>query len=453
MKLIQSAGILALILTMTACSREPVLKGERLDLRTPLTRSDEAATSETEDGVAPAVNALGTDGNIALPITLPAAVNHSEWTHRNGTATHRIIHPALGQELSRVWSSNIGAGDSRRFRITADPVASAGRIFTMDSQSSVRAHTTDGALLWSRDLTPGSDRTSDASGGGLAVSGDIVFATTGFGTLNALDAASGQMRWTQRLNAPATGAPTVLGDLVYVVSRDGRAWAVNIADGRVRWELPGVPTQSVMVGGAGPAVNDKVAVFPFGSGDLVAGFPRAGVRLWGARVAGQRRGRVYATVNDVSGDPVIDGDVVYTGNSSGSVIALNARSGERIWTATEGTYSPVWPSGGSVFLVSDQAELIRLDAETGTRIWAVELPYYTTRRERRRKGVYAHYGPILAGNRLIVASSDGQIRSYNPVDGSLLSSVGLPGGATTNPIVVNGTLYVVSSSGTLHAFR
>ena len=72
---------------------------------------------------------------------------------------------------------------------------------------------------------------------------------------------------------------------------------------------------------------------------------------------------------------------------------------------------------------------------------------------RRIPDIYAHYGPVLAGGRLWVASSDGVIRSFDPESGALLGSTPLPGGAATNPVVAGQPLYVVSSDGRLHAYR
>lgn len=423
--------------------REPVLEGERLDLRAPL----------VEDAAAEVEEATGAEVNRALPITLPAMVSNADWTHRNGGPTHTITHPALSRSLTHQWSASIGAGDSRKYRITADPVVAGGRIFTLDARALVMAHSTSGDSLWRYDATPASDKEGDASGGGLAVADGTLYVTTGFGTLVALDAVTGAERWVQRLDASGAGAPTVRDGIVYVSARDSRAWAVNTQTGRILWQLPGAPTGSVMVGGAAPAVTDKFAIFPFGSGELVAAFRKGGVRLWGAAVSGQRKGRVYAGVSDITGDPVVVGDVIYAGNQSGRAVALDLGSGERIWTATEGAYSPVWPVGGSVFLVSDQGELVRLDAETGARIWGVELPYFVKDKAKRRKAVTGNYGPVLAGGRLIVASSDGTVRSFDPETGALVSTVDLPGGATTNPVVAGGTLYLVSKKGQLHAFR
>nr|WP_217430481.1 PQQ-like beta-propeller repeat protein [Sulfitobacter algicola] len=415
------------------------MPGERLDLRTPLSGEGQAIASDPV--------------NFTRPIALPAPVNHANWTHRNGNASHRIQHAALDRDLTQVWSSSIGQGERRGHRITADPIVAGGRIFTLDAESGVAAHSLNGNRLWDRDLVPAADREGEASGGGIAYQAGRIFVTTGFGRLTALDAETGRTVWEQRLDAPATGAPTVFDGLVYVVTEDSVGWAVDAQTGRVRWQLPGTPSPSNVFGGAAPAVNNDIAIFAFSSGELLAAFRKGGIRRWSGTVSGQRRGRVYTTVSDITGDPVIDGDVVYVGNQSGRIVAISVNNGERLWTATEGAYSPVWPTGDSVFAVTDQGELVRLDAESGNRIWGVSLPYYTRERARRRKGVFAHYGPVLAGGRLIVASNDGLIRSFNPENGVLVSEVQIQGGATTNPVVANGTLYVVSTRGQLHAFR
>jgi outer membrane protein assembly factor BamB len=110
-------------------------------------------------------------------------------------------------------------------------------------------------------------------------------------------------------------------------------------------------------------------------------------------------------------------------------------------------------AGGSVFLVNDQADLVRLDASSGEVIWSVDLPYFVKEKPRRQEAIFAHFGPVLAGGRLVVASSDGVLRFFSPTDGSLVGTVDLPGGGASIPVVVGGVLYVVGGNGQLHAFR
>lgn len=417
-------------------NREVILQGEREGVREALALEDEAPAQ-----------APGT------AISLPAPVAVADMPQPGGNATHLPPHAAFSAAPQRLWSVNIGSGDSRRHRITATPVVAGGKVFTLDAKSRVMALSTGGKTLWTRDLTPPSERNADATGGGLAFGGGRLYATTGFGTLVALDPATGAEIWTQRTDAPVTGAPAYRDGMVYLVSRDNRGWAVSAENGRVRWQLPGTPLRAGVVGGATPSVSDSLAVFPFGASELVAAERASGMRSWAASIAGQRRGKVYARIDDIASDPVIAGGVVYAGNQSGRAVALDTETGARLWTAEEGAYGALVPVGGSLFLISDQAQLVRLDAASGATVWAVDLPYYTKAKTNKRKAVYAHYGPVLAGGRLWVASDDGQLRAFSPESGAQTVAVDLPGGAGARPVVAGGVMYVVSARGQLHAFR
>lgn len=437
-----SAGLAALAIlgTLAACAPpEVILPGERLDLRAPLAATGAPVAAVPEP--------------TAVPVRLPAAMTNSEWTHRGGGVQHKIANLALAASLTPVWTASIGAGDTRKVRVTADPVVAGGRVFTLDAQAMVAGFATNGTALWTRDLTPASESAGDASGGGLAYGGNRLFATTGFGDLAALDPATGAVLWTQSFAAPVSAAPTVEGNLVYLVAEDSSAWAVNAETGRVVWQLPGTPAISGMVGGPGPALTDRLVILPFSSGEIVGALKASGLQIWAGNVAGRRLGRAFASTPDITADPVVVGDVIYVGTQSGKVAALDASSGEPHWTATEGALSPILPVATALYLVSDEARLVRLDAATGALVWAVDLPYFTADKIRKRKDVYGNYGPILAGGRLIVASGDGQIRQFDPASGALLGAVALPGGAASNPVVAGATLYVVSTDGKLHAFR
>src|SRR5690606_33168003 len=123
----------------------------------------------------------------------------------------------------------------------------------------------------------------------------------------------------------------------------------------------------------------------------------------------------------------------------------------------EGSYGPAWPVGGSIFLVSDVGTVVRASAATGEEIWSTQLPEYNYRRRLfrgpERTTAITHWGPVLAGGRIWVASGDGTLRAFNPVDGGLLAEIALPGGAAAPPAVAGGVLYVVTREGRLLAFQ
>lgn len=445
--MIRKLGLLALTGALVACGdNEVILQGERLSTRDALFAPEPG--TEGESDFTPTVD----PENRSAPVAAGAAQANAEWTHRNGSATHRAGHPALGAGLQRIWSADIGAGSSRRARIATDPVVGGGLVFVMDAAHTVSAVTTGGGLAWQRDMKPGGEQ-GGANGGGLAYGAGRLYATTGYGEVSALDAASGSVLWTVRLDAPVAGAPTFADGTVYVAARNATGWALDAATGKQSWSVTGAASNSGAQGSAGPAVDGPRVLFPLSSGELVSADRGEGTKVWSAGVAGKRLARGWTGYTDISADPVVLGGAIVVGNATGRVAAFHPETGERLWSADEGATGPVWAAGGDLFFVNDENRLTRLDAASGEKVWAVDLPYYTDAREKRRARITAHYGPVLAGGRLVVASSDGLIRSLDPASGALLGTVEVPGGAAGNPAVAGGVMYVIGGNGQLHAFR
>ncbi|MBA3323972.1 MAG: PQQ-binding-like beta-propeller repeat protein, partial [Rhodobacteraceae bacterium] len=286
-------------------------------------------------------------------------------------------------------------------------------------------------------------------GGGMAEAGGVLYVTTGFGEVMALNPATGGEYWRVTLDAPIRAAPTVADGRVYVVARNDSAYAFSASDGAILWRVQGAGGPGVL-GGASPAVDGALVAAPFISGEVLGLLARNGLQIWGTAVTGGRRELVRNRISDITGDPVIDGAVVYASNQSGRTISLDRATGERNWTIPEGAFGPAWPVGGSVFLLSDLGSLVRVDAETGGLIWSTQLPEYFN---ARRREAIAHHGPLLAGGRLWVASSDGLLRAFSPNDGALVGTVPLPGGAAAPPALARGVMYVVTRDGRLHAFQ
>ena len=439
-----AVGVLVGAATLLSACNEPdvILPGKR----EPITAALAGADAEESIIVIEAENA-------APDIRLPSQVANADAAQNRGTRAFRTDHPKLSTSLRPVWSVGIGEGDSRKHRIVADPVVSGGRVFTLDALTLVTAVSTSGAVIWQRSVLPDGADENDATGGGLSAAGNVLYVATSFGAVTALDAATGATIWTQDLETTGSGAPTISGDLVYVMAGDTTGWALNKSDGRVQWQITASESGSNVLGAPAPIMADDLTVFAFGSGEMQAVFRKGGLRRWDASVLGERKGRALAKIGDITGQPIEANGVIYAGNQSGRVVAVNAGSGERIWSVNEGAIDRVLPVGGSIFLISDRNELLRLDARDGSRIWGTPLPNYVKDRPKKIAEVFAHHGPILAGGRIIVASSDDLIRSFDPKSGALLGTTEIVSGASTAPVVAGQTLYVVSRDGQLVAYR
>ncbi len=440
--------VLGSVLLLAACEdREVIFEGKRESLRSP----DPEVVGEAQAARFVSDEAAAKE-NRSVAVATGAPRSLSSWPQRAGGASHALGNLAFSAAPQVIFSVDVGAGSDRKQRVLAEPIVAEGRVFTMDAQSQVVAHSTVGAALWMRPLTPSSDKPTDASSGGLAYSAGRIFATTGFGELVALDAASGAPIWTQRFDAPVSGAPSVAGGDVYVLTKDNRLVSVDAASGRVNWDLDGTPARPGVLGYASPAVSGGTVITPFSIGTVVGVKASDGTPTWAVPVAGKRSGRAYANVNELSGEPVVVGSTVYVGSAAGTSAAMSTK-GDLKWTSPDGAMGAMTVVGGSVFMVSDNLQLVRLNATSGKRIWAVDLPGYEKDKPRRRKSVYQSYGPTLAGGRLWVASSDGYLRAFDPASGALISAVELPAGAASRPVIVGGVAYIATVKGTLVALR
>lgn len=427
-------GLFICVLAVAACAeREFLLDGERLDVR------GNPVPVETV--------------NRALPLPLSAATSNADWTHVGGNTRHQISHPALARDLSVAWRVPIGQGNDRKHRITAEPVVADGRIFTLDSRARLSATSVSGRPLWSVDLTPAGDSADEGSGGGIAVSGNRVYVTNGFGEVSALDVTSGRVVWTHDFDVGAAAPPTVADGVVYAVTSNSTGWALAAESGRVLWQVFGAEGDRSSVGAPAPVIAGPLVVFPFPSGQMVSAVIGTGQQAWASSVAGQRLGRASSVVTDLTGGPVFADNRIYAGSYAGRAAAFDATTGQQVWSADEGASGPLWLAGGSLFFVTDRNQLVRKDAATGETIWTRDLPFFTRERIRRRKALFVHHGPVIAGGRIVLTSDDGLLRQFDPLNGSPLNSIALPSGAASNPAVAGRSLYFVSEGGDLLALR
>ena len=430
-------AMLALALALTACSdRNDILPGTRIPVR-----PDETPAASPSR---------------AQPVAIPAVQANADWAASNGALPGRLVNPALRPVPQLIWTVELGLGDDKRRRLLTAPIVAGGLVFAMDAGGRLTAATRSGQVAWTRSLVPAGQEPDAGPGGGLAAAGGVLYATTGFGEVFALDPRSGGTLWQRTLEAPVRNAPTVQGGRVLVVLRDDTSYALDAGSGGVLWRVQGAGGTGLL-GGASPATDGQLAILPFASGEVLGVLARNGMTVWGTAVTGGRRAFARNRINDISGAPVLDGGTVYASNQSGRTVRIDMATGERLWTIPEGSYGPAWPVGGAVFLMSDVGSLVRADAATGTVVWEVALPEYFPNPGIFGRGkpyrAVAYYGPMLAGGRLWVAGADGLLRAFSPVDGTPLAQVPLPGGAAAAPAIAGGVLYVPTQDGRLLAFQ
>lgn len=422
---------------LAACSAEgskvgTTVKGERIAVMEP---APAAEPDKGLEGVKP---------------VLPEAVANASWPQAGFSARHIMPHARLAAHPQIVWKASIGHGSDSEVKLLAQPVADQKRVYTMDARGLVSAFDVKtGQARWERDTSP-KDSDTVAMGGGIAVEGDTLYATTGFGEVLALNSENGAVRWRKALQKPLRAAPTVAGDRVYVVSIDNDLNTLNAATGEVLWHQAGIAEIATLLGASSPAVEDDTLVVAYSSGEIYGLRVQNGRVSWNYALASATQVGALPALAVIRGLPVIDHGRVFAVSHSGRIASIDQRTGGRIWENDIGGIDTPVVSGDALFVYGGSGALMALASDTGRSLWVTPLPKHLG---DKGSDSVVWAGPVLASDRLWMVNSAGTLTSFSVDDGAQDVVMDLDQPLYVAPIVAGETLYVVTDKGKLIALR
>ncbi len=439
-QLLRIVVMLVCALAVTACSKDNKknkrLAGERLSVLTFESTLDADPTL------------------VGTRVALPKPYRNESWPQAGGSKANVLHHLAMAAKPRQAWRVSIGTGSQKYERLVAAPVVAGGVVYVIDVRAQVSAYGAErGNLLWRKSLKKSrkEEKSKVGFGGGVAYAGGTLYVTTGYGFVAALDAGSGEELWRQDIGLPIRGAPAVSAGRVFAITFDNQLFALSAGDGEILWDYVGIVEDAGVLGAASPAISGDTVIAGFSSGELVAFRAENGQIAWQDALSRTGRLTALATLSDIDGQPVIDRGRVYAINHAGRMAAIDMRSGERVWESNIGSLYTPWVAGDYIFVVTVEAQVAALSIRDGRVRWVTELQRF--QKPDKRKGVIRWAGPVLAGDRLFLASSHGYMLTVSPYTGEILSGEKLSDGTVIAPIVVDGTMYVLTDDGKLTAYR
>lgn len=378
-------------------------------------------------------------------------VTNDAWPQAGGFPDHSMGNVALGANLQKIWSADIGEGSRSRLPLTAQPVVAGKTIFTLDTDSELSAYSVqDGKRFWRVTLRPDTEKDPVISGG-IAADGGTIYATVGYNEVVAVTGSNGAIKWRTALGNPSRAAPTISGGRVFVTTMSNSVLALNADTGQVEWEFAGLGQGTGLIGAASPAATDDMVVPAFSSGEIYALRSANGSVAWSDNLASALRLGGMTALSDIRGLPVIEDNTVYAISYGGKMAAIDLNSGARIWSRDITGAKTPYVAGNRVYVISSENQIVSMDREKGTVLWVSQLARF--KNAEKRTGPILWTGPLMAGNRLIAMSSDGRVAEINPENGTLTRAWDSGKDIRISPIVAGNTLYLLAEDGDLVAYR
>ena len=436
-------GVLALAL-LNGCAEEqifgkkkkPHLPGERLSVLQLQKTLEPQAASDDAQGV-----------------SIPEPWVNEFWPQAGGYANHAMQNLAFNPRTPELaWKASIGEGAKRKLPLTAQPIVVANVIYAVDRELTLSAFDTqDGKRLWQSELAPTAEH-EPVIGGGIAFGGNLLYATNGYNEAMAVSPADGKIVWRVKIPAPSRAAPSFSKGRVFVTTMDNRLLALSAETGETLWDYTGFAETAGLLGGASAAVTDEIVVPAFSSGELYALAVENGSVSWSENLAGSRYAGGLSSIPDITGLPIIDKGLVIAVNFGGRMIAIDERTGQRVWQRDISSDKTPWVAGNHVFVLTLDSELVALSRKDGSILWVSPLRKNVKASDPDSDPTY-WTGPVLAGSRLILASNDGNVVEIDPRNGKIMRQWKTDYEFSLPLVVANKALYMLADDGTLLAYR
>ncbi|MBB3980386.1 outer membrane protein assembly factor BamB [Sphingobium fontiphilum] len=444
MKFMGSTGrVLSAALLLATVAGCGIIGGKKGGPKTPvLGNRMSILSSEQGIEVDPAIADVG--------VALPAPYINSEWSQPGGVPSKAMGNLSLSGSPSTAWTASID-GSTPQARLASSPVVADGKLYVIDSSARVIAFdAASGARLWQTPL-PAEGNGRALFGGGVSVLGDRVYASTGVGDVFALNAANGAQIWKKRPGGPLRGAPTLENGHAYVMSQDNQIFALNQSDGEVVWTDSGTLQATGVFGVAAPAAAQGTVIAGYSSGELTAYRYENGRTLWGDALSRTSISTAVASLTDIDANPVIDRGRVFVIGQGGRMASYELVSGQRLWEINVAGISTPWVVGEWVFVVTSDAKLLCIARATGKIRWISQLRRWKDVKDK--KGAIRWTGPVLAGSRLLLVSTQGDLNYVDPTSGAIQAQVDMGKSMSLSPVVANNMLYILADDGKLTALR
>ncbi|MBB3139484.1 outer membrane protein assembly factor BamB [Halomonas organivorans] len=348
------------------------------------------------------------------------------------------LHDTAGTtRVETLWQEQIGDGLGQGGYPLA-PARDGDTLFAADQHGLVEAiDAASGEPRWSVELDAGASS-------GLTAVADRLYLGTRNGEVLALDQADGEVLWRTRVNSEVLAAPQANRELLVVQAVDGSITALDRQSGAERWVHSGSRPSLTLRNTGTPRVIDQVTIAGLANGRLVTLDNRGGQPLWERRIAvPQGRSEIERLV-DLAGQPLLtpDGRLFVT-SYQGRLVALKAVSGEISWARDLSSYRSPMLVGDYLFVIDEASHVLALNADSGETVWQLDDL------EGRELT-----DPAFADGRLVVGDFEGYLHLIDARDGTLVGRTEIDGsGISVAPLTDGKRVYALADDGSFEALR
>lgn len=315
------------------------------------------------------------------------------------------------------------------------PLLTGEHVYSIDTRGTISyVDPVRGRTIWRFD-------TDLAAIAGLGGNPNLIIATSQDGDIKAYIPIEGglQQIWETQIEGEIRATPVVDQNQVFVRSVDGKLRSLAASDGSQQWVVSRRVPPLSLTGNSQPVVfNDRV-ITGFDDGKLVAFERSNGQVVWETAVSFPRGRTEVERLADVDAQFIIRDRVVYAVSFQGRLVAVQATSGDLLWSRELSSFQALAIDSDAIYLTAEKSHLWSIDRRTGTAFWKQDV--LNARRVT---------APAIIGDHLVVADLEGYQHWFRKSDGKLLGRIQpTPTRVYAQPIIWRNSVLTLDRDGLL----
>ena len=364
------------------------------------------------------------------------------WTQSYNSPTHLSDNFKSTSKFNSLKRLVSGYSEDKESKILAQPLVMDNNIFFMDGKGVLYCFDIkQRRSVWRKKITDENEKNHNI-GGGFALLNDKVIINSAYGDVIALSIKNGSILWKKNVFSPLRSAPTIYKNNILSLTLDNKLIVINSENGDTLWEHEGVINNTTIMGSPKVGVDDNIIIVPYSNGDFYALNYSNGLVLWKNSFLDIGTADSTNAFTDIDANPVIFKNKVFLASSLGKVIAIDKRTGNRIWMKDITTTKTPLVYENSMFIIDNNKNIINLDINNGSFRWLTKI------KEEFSKDYYnIWHAPILINNKLLIVGGDKKFLIVNPISGKIEKVKKLSSLAASSPFVANEKVYLMLRNG------
>ena len=384
--------------------------------------------------------------NAIKNVILSQAKKNNNWITSNFNVQNFIGHKYLSGVDNNFIKKKVGKNKFSFSKVLSSPIVGENFIILTDDTGSIFNLSKRGKIRWKKNIYKKIYKNLSKS---LSVSvyENKIFVSDNVGFIYSIEQDTGKLLWIKNHGIPLKSKIKIFNDKIFLINSDNRIICLEIEEGKKIWDVRSISSFIKSQNFLALAISEKEELFSINSsGDLIKLSSINGQVYWSTNITPSlfKHDKDFFESSDIVID---DEDIIFS--TTKYIFSYNMHNRYENWKFNINSTSTPIIDGNNVFLVSKNGFFINIDKKSGNINWSTNI--LKILKEKKRNTYIT--GFILGSDKIYSTTHNGFLIISSAINGKTENYKKIGDPIVSNPIIVDGSLYILTDNSKLFGYN